>query len=159
MKVLVLYHTKTGHTLEAVEATVEGMREAGCTVEIVTAQNFDPSRLKEYDALLIGSPCWGGSVSHGLSRPIKAALEKLSSTSLNALAVAGIAVNGGYGAENTIETIGKIVKQKGCKTFVHGPIAKAGAPLSLWVGPPVASADLVRFKDFGHEFVHMCEGT
>lgn len=154
-----LFHTKTGHTLEAIEAAAEGLREAGCEVEMVTAQKFDSSCLNEYDALLVGSPCWGGSFAHGLASPIKSVLEKLEPTSLEAMAVAGISVHGGYGGEHTIETIGRIVKHKGCRNFIHGPVAKAGAPLSLWVGPPVASPDLARFKAFGYEFAQIVQNS
>lgn len=57
MKVLVLYHTKTGHTLEAANATANGIRDAGSEVDVVAVKGFDASRISDYDALIVGSPC------------------------------------------------------------------------------------------------------
>jgi menaquinone-dependent protoporphyrinogen IX oxidase len=155
MKVLFLYYTKTGHTLEAAEAVCEGLKTAGCQVDMVNAAEFNPASLESCDAMIVGSPCWGGSYGQGVSKPVRRALEKIGAGSLAGKPTGGISVNGNMGADNTIKTIGEILVQKGCGSFIHGPIAKAGAPLSLWTGPAIKPEDLERFRDFGRSFAAM----
>lgn len=71
MRILVLYHSKTGHTLEAANATAEGIRSAGSDATIVAVTDFQADSAAEYDALILGSPCWAGSITHsGVARPI-----------------------------------------------------------------------------------------
>lgn len=152
MKTLILYHTKTGHTLEAIEAVREGLKEAGCQSDKVTAAQFNPDMLKDYQAIIVGSPCWGGSYGNGLSKPVRLALERIHEGALDGLRTAAISVNGSLGGENTVKTIGEMLIKKGCASFIHGPVAKAGAPLSLWKGPAVKPEDLARYREFGRSF-------
>lgn len=149
MRVLMLYFTKTGHTLDAIKAVSEGIRENGLETDIVSLNDFNPALLKSCDAFIIGSPCWGGSMGQGVPKPVKKVLESLEVNALAGKLVAGISINGGAGAENTIKGIGKIIEKKGCRNFIQGPTAKAGSPLSLWKGPDIKANDITRFKDFG----------
>ena len=155
MKVLILYFTKTGHTLEAVNATAEGIRSAGSDVEIVKAEDFTPDMLLRCDALIVGSPCWKGSIlkKAGIADPIKKALEKLEPGSLKGKRCGGISVHSGAGAENTVRNMGYLIKDKGCDDYRYGPVAAAGVPLSLWRGPSVKPEAQEQFKAFGAEFV------
>jgi flavorubredoxin len=154
MNVLMLYFTKTGHTLEAAVATAEGIRSAGSRVELVTASDFDPAQLTSHEALIVASPCWAGSVGRPvLARPVDRALHALTPDALRGKRCGGISVHSGMGAENTIQRIGEILTLKGCADYRPGPVARAGVPLSLWKGPSVNPEDEARFSAYGTAFV------
>jgi flavodoxin len=154
VKVLILYFTKTGHTLEAVNATVEGIRSAGSEAERIAAQAFDPTQLAGYDALIVASPCWAGSVGRPvLAKPIVRALTALSTDDLRDKRCGGISVHSGIGGENTVQRIGEILAQKGNTDYRPGPVARAGVPFSVWKGPSVSPQDETRFKAYGTAFV------
>lgn len=76
MNVLLLYYTKTGHTLEAAGAVAEGIRSTGSTADLVSVQDF-VGQLDGYDALIVGSPCWAGIAGAGVAIPIDRALAAL----------------------------------------------------------------------------------
>jgi flavodoxin len=150
MRALLLYHTKTGHTLEAAEAIAKGITSAGSMVQLVPAKEFLPSQMADYNMLIVGSPCWGGSMGAGISGPIQKALNGLS-TEVKGKTCAGFSVNGGKGGLNTVRAMGAILNGKGCAKYISGPVAKAGAPLSLWKGPAVTEKDLLGYETFGIE--------
>jgi multimeric flavodoxin WrbA len=154
MKVLVLYFTKTGHTLEAANATAEGIRSAGAEVNLVTANDFDAAQLAGYDALIVASPCWAGSVGRPVLAPsIDRALAALDSDAVQSKRCGGISVHSGIGGENTIQRIGEILTERGCTDYRPGPAARAGVPFSLWKGPSVSPQDEALFKEYGSAFV------
>ena len=154
MKVLVLYFSKTGHTLEAANATAAGIRSVGSEADIVTAGDFQPSMIADCDALIVGSPCRSGSVtSTGVAKPIRRALDSLPGDCLAGRRCGGISVNSTTGGNTTVTHLGELVNEKGCADYRPGPVAKAGVPLSLWKGPSVSAEDSERFKAYGAEFV------
>jgi multimeric flavodoxin WrbA len=153
MKVLFLYHTKTGHTLEAANATAEGIRSAGSEVDLVQAKDFDPGQLADYDALIVGSPCWFGSVAGGIARPVQEALDSLAPDALQGKTCGAISVGAFAGAGGTVAALGTALEGKGAGEFRPGPTARAGVPLSVVKGPSVSAADEDSFRAFGAEFV------
>jgi multimeric flavodoxin WrbA len=153
MRVLILYHTKTGHTLEAADAAAEGIRVAGSEVDLVTAGEFSPAKLAGYDALLVGSPCWWGSVAGGVATPVQRALAGLSPDALRGKRCGAISVGAFAGANKTVANIGSTLSDKGCADFRPGPTARAGVPLSLTKGPSVTVQDEERIRAFGARFV------
>jgi flavorubredoxin len=154
MKVLILYFTKTGHTLEAANATAEGIRSAGSEADLIAAQDFNAAQLSGYDALIVASPCWAGSMGIPRLPPsLVGALNALTTDTLQNARCGGISVHSGAGGENTIKKIGEILLQKGCTDYRSGPAARAGVPLSLWKGPSVSSQDEERFKAYGTFFI------
>ena len=153
MKVLILYFTKTGHTLEAASAIAEGIYSAGSQADLVGIEDFSAADLANYDALIVGSPCWGGSLGAGVSKPIVKALDTLKPGALQGKKCSGISVHAAKGADNTIKILGEILRQKGCQDYTPGPIARAGVPFSLWKGPAVSPDDRERFRAFGVDFV------
>ena len=153
MKVLILYFTKTGHTLEAASAIVEGIYSAGSQAHLVDTEDFSAADLANYDALIVGSPCWGGIFGAGVARPIVKALDTLKPGDLQGKKCSGISVHAGKGADNTVKTLGETLRQKGCQDYTPGPIARAGVPFSLWKGPAVSPDAQERFRAFGVDFV------
>jgi len=154
MKVLILHFTKTGHTLEAANATAEGIRSAGSEADLIAAQDFDSAQLTGYDALIVASPCWAGSAGRPiLAKPLDRALAALAADDLQDMHCGGISVHARIGAENTVRRIGEILSQKGCTDYGPGPVARAGVPFSIWKGPSVSPQDEARFKNYGAMFV------
>jgi len=155
MKVLILYYTKTGHTLEAVNAVAEGIKNAGSGVDIVNVKDFIADKVSDFDALIVGSPCWVGGVSKkaGIAGPVKKALNELKADALNGKKCGGVSVNAGTGGEVTLKNIKAIIMDKGGKEYIPGPVARAGSPISLWKGPSVSAKDLELYKAYGAEFV------
>ncbi|MBC8232120.1 flavodoxin domain-containing protein [bacterium] len=153
MKILLLYYTKTGHTLEAANATVTGIRSAGAEVDLVNVKDFNPGEMTNYDALIVASPCHAGSLTEGIAKPIKKALQSLEPVALQGKRCGGISVNSGTGGERTVKSIGAILTAKGCQEYLPGPVAKAGVPLSLWKGPSVSHSDEAIFRTYGTQFL------
>jgi flavodoxin len=156
MKALILYHTKTGHTLEAANAIAEGIGEAGGQSTLVSVKDFVPAAIAEYDVFVVGSPCWAGGIGReGIASLVKKALDSIDSEA-HGMLCAGFSVNAGGGGENTVKSIGALLNRKGCKRYYGGPVGKAGVPLSLWKGPSLKEADLKRYRAFGAELVQAC---
>lgn len=153
MKALILYHTKTGHTLEAANATAEGIRSAGSEVDLVAAKEWNPAELTNYDALIVGSPCWFGSVAGGIATPVQQALDSLAPDALQGKRCGAISVGAFAGAGGTVAAMGTVLQEKGAGEFRPGPAARAGVPLSVIKGPAVSATDEQRFRAFGAEFV------
>ena len=153
MKVLILYFTKTGHTLEAVSAVAEGICSAGSVVDIVATADFDAADLEGYDGLIVGSPCWNGAFGSGIAKPVVQVLDKLPPNARKGKRGGGISVYGGVGGENTVKAIGNVLVQLGCEHYESGLAVRAGTPLSLWKGPSVSVGDEERLRAYGTQFV------
>ena len=154
MKVLILYFTKTGHTLEAANATAEGIRSAGSEVDLIAARDFDNAQLTGYNALIVASPCWAGALDQFLlPQPMERALTALAADALQDVRCGGISVHSGISGENTIRRLGEILAQKGNTDYLPGPAARAGVPFSVWKGPSVTPEDEARFETYGTAFV------
>jgi len=154
MKTLILYYTKTGHTLEAVNAVAEGIRAVGAEADLFSVDTFDPSLLRDYDGFIVGSPCWAGSLTpNGVALPVQKVLDSLAAKSLKGKRCGGIAVHSWMGGKTTERQLGRILARKGCEDYRSGPVAKAGVPFSAWTGPAVKPGDVERFKAYGAAFV------
>jgi flavodoxin len=154
VKILILYFSKTGHTLEAAHATAEGIRSAGSEVDLVTVNDFQASMMTEYEGLIVGSPCWAGSItSTGVAKPVLRAVDSLPPDCLKGKRCGGISVYAQKGGETTVKHLGTLLSRKGCEDYRPGPAAKAGSLASLWKGPSVGVQDEARFKAYGVEFV------
>jgi len=157
MNTLILYHTKTGHTLEAINPLVKGIIEAGGQAETILAEEFKIETLKNYDSLIVASPCWGGSSGiTGVAFPLVNILKKLPSDSLKDKLCGGVAIHAKYGGKGTLKHIERLLLSKGCINFKIGPVVKAGVLMSLYKGPSVKKSDELILKQFGIEFAHEC---
>lgn len=154
MRVLILYHSKTGHTLEAANATAEGIRSVGSEADIVAVTDFQVNAIAAYDGLILGSPCWAGSITHsGVAKPLTQVVDMLPVGCLEKKRCGGISVHSQTGGVHTVKALCDLLSRKGCKDCRPGPVAKAGVPFSLWKGPPVRPQDKERFKMYGAQFV------
>ena len=68
-KALVLYHSQEhGNTAAMAEATAEGLRDAGCEVDVFNTNDgrFDVTRFPQYDCVAFGSPDYYSYIAGGL---------------------------------------------------------------------------------------------
>jgi len=59
VKILITYHSDTGNTAKVGKAMKEALDEEGQDVTAIHAKKVDPSSLKSYDLVVIGSPIYG----------------------------------------------------------------------------------------------------
>ena len=75
MKILIGYHSDTGNTEKVAKSMKEGLAEEGQDVTLIPAKEIDPSSLKSYDLVLLGTGVYGGQVGKSLATIIKNATE------------------------------------------------------------------------------------
>ncbi|KIX14080.1 flavodoxin family protein [Dethiosulfatarculus sandiegensis] len=61
--VLVCYYSKGGNTRKMAEALEKGLIEAGCRVNLKKVDQVQLEDLKNADGVMVGSPCYFGSVA------------------------------------------------------------------------------------------------
>lgn len=61
-KIAVVYWSGTGNTQAMAEAVMAGAKESGAEAELLTASEFDASRMDAYDAVAFGCPAMGAEV-------------------------------------------------------------------------------------------------
>ncbi len=61
--VLVTYYSRTGNTKEMAEHVAKGAEQAGGDVKLASVDRVDASELAGYDAIIVGSPTYYGSMA------------------------------------------------------------------------------------------------
>lgn len=69
-RMIVLYHSRTGHTEKMARAVAEGASALGLEVAVARAEGFKPEKLKDYDAIAVGSPTYYGGMAAEVKRLI-----------------------------------------------------------------------------------------
>jgi NAD(P)H dehydrogenase (quinone) len=96
--VLVVYTSVKGHTAHAADAIATGVRQAGCTAELRTADEATADHLKHCDALILGTPIHMGSADWRMKRFIDSVCGPLwMKDSMVGRIGAVFATGGGYG--------------------------------------------------------------
>ncbi len=67
-KVLVVYHSVSGHTARLAQAVADGAREAGAEVTAKPVGDTSVDELAEYDGVIAGSPTYYGQMSAPLKK-------------------------------------------------------------------------------------------
>ncbi len=67
-KVLVIYDSKTGNTEKMAKEVSEGARSAGAEVTLKRVDDASVSELPEFDAIVVGSPTYFGTMSGKLKK-------------------------------------------------------------------------------------------
>jgi NAD(P)H dehydrogenase (quinone) len=68
-----LYYSRSGNTREMAEAIARAMNHAGLTTDCKPVEKVHPDDLPEYDAIVIGSPCYYGQ----MAAPVKQLIDDL----------------------------------------------------------------------------------
>ena len=61
-KIAVVYWSGTGNTQAMAEAVLEGAKAGGAEADLLTASEFDASKMDSYDAVAFGCPAMGAEV-------------------------------------------------------------------------------------------------
>ncbi len=72
-KGIVLYYSRSGNTKEMAETIAKAMTDAGLNTECTPIDKVHPDDLPEYDAVVIGSPCYYGQ----MAGPVKQFIDEL----------------------------------------------------------------------------------
>jgi flavodoxin len=156
MKILILYYSHTGHTKSAADAVTAGIVAAGGEVKMVNTKEFDPTILKDFDCLIVGSPCWQKHFGDGppqVEEPTLASIAKITDGSLANKLVGGFVVTAETKGHITLNAIEAALFAKGATDFKKGPIGKAGSPMSDWKGPKLMDETLKEYYEFGKSLV------
>lgn len=156
MRVGILYWTKTGHTERAARVIADAVTAAGGEASLIDLRQERAPDLTSFDAVVVGSPCHAGSMKFagsGIAGPVVRALSALASGSLAGKSGAAFSVNSGYGGAHTVASIERILRNAGARVAVSGPVVKAGAPLSLVVGPMASEGDNEALRRLGQQMV------
>ncbi|NHJ20204.1 MAG: flavodoxin family protein [Candidatus Lokiarchaeota archaeon] len=68
MKVLIVYETKYGNTKKAAETMGDVIKEAGNDVTVMKVDVVESERIKDYEALVIGSPTYASSQAKSIKK-------------------------------------------------------------------------------------------
>ena len=66
MKILITYHSETGNTKKIANSMKEALIEEQQVVTMLPAKEVDPSSLKSYDLVLLGSGIYAGAIGKTL---------------------------------------------------------------------------------------------
>jgi flavodoxin len=153
MKALIVYYTKTGHTLDAARFIAEGIRQEGWKTKLLEARYMEGERLENCRAFVVGSPCRAGSVpgAAGIAGPVKKMLNRLPEGCLEGQYGAAFSIHCSYGGQKTARNIDEHLEQLGATVPLAGMAVKAGAFLSLYRGPEITDEDAKKLREFGRD--------
>ena len=134
-RMLICYYSRTKHTQHMAEAVAEGAQQvAGMEVEIKDIKEIDPRSLVDYDAIIMGSPTYYGTMSAECKRLLDDSVAvhgRLEGKVGGAFSSSG---NIGGGSETTILDLLKAM-------LIHGMVV-LGSPQGDHYGPTaVGDAD------------------
>jgi flavodoxin len=147
-RAIVIYDTKFGNTEKIARALARGMEKQGIKVDCVKADEVDIDKLVEYDFLVIGGPTHG----FGVSRPMKAFLEKLRSVDLEGkkafafdtkIKASWLAGSAGKGIEKTLERLGMSIVKPHSSAIVKatkGPLKEGMEEMFEQIGGEIAES-------------------
>jgi len=146
LNVLVVYETKYGNTKQAAETIAEGMKEVEqIKTEVINVNDVDYNKVQDFDAIIIGSPTWGGNCTG----TIKNFINELAGLSLNEKSYAIFDTNAGIPLlSNAVKKMEKLIGKKvpSLKKILPGlPIRVKGTK------GPIVEGELPKCQNFGKE--------
>ena len=142
-KVIVVYESKYGNTKLVAETIIEGMREvSGIEAVLSELKEVDLDQVREFDAILVGSPNHIGNAT----RSIRKFIDELGKLRLEGKMIAVFDTYIGGDFEKAVRKMEKQISEK-------APGLKVVAPgLSIRVKGmkgPIAEGELPKCKEFG----------
>ena len=146
MNVLIVYETKFGNTKQAAETIAEGMKEVEqINTEVINVNEVDYSKVKDFDAIIIGSPTWAGNCTD----TIKNFINELAGLSLSEKFYAVFDTNTG------LPLLSKAVKKMEKRIGKQIPSLKKvlpGLPIRVkGQKGPIIEGELPKCQNFGKE--------
>ena len=143
---MIVYETKFGNTKKAAETIAEGMKEGEqIETEVVNVNDVDYSKVRDFDAIIIGSPTWAGNCTD----TIKNFINELAGLSLNEKSYAVFDTNSGIPLlSKAVKKMEKLVGKKmpSLKKILPGlPVRVKGTK------GPIVEGELPKCQNFGKE--------
>lgn len=143
---LIVYETKFGNTKKAAETIAEGMKEVEqINTEVINVNDVDYSKVRDFDAIIIGSPTWAGNCTD----TIKNFINELTGLSLNEKSYAVFDTNSG------LPLLSKAVKKMEKRIDKLIPNLKRilpGLPIRVkGTKGPIIEGELPKCQNFGKE--------
>lgn len=139
-RMLIVYYSRTGNTARMAEYVAKGASEVtGVEVEIRSVDQVTPADLLDYDAIVMGSPVYYGTMAAELKQLIDESVQfhgRLDGKVCGAFASSG---GPGGGNETTVMDILKAL-------MIHGMVAK-GMVMGDHYGPIAVGAPDERSQD------------
>lgn len=127
-KMLIIYYTRTQHTQGMAEIVADGARQVeGVTVEVRPVSQVEAKDLLEFDAIVMGSPTYYGSMAAELKQLVDDSVEFHGQLEGKVGGAFTSSANIGGGNETTIMDILKAM-------LIHGMIVQ-GSPSGDHYGP------------------------
>ena len=139
-KMLIVYYSRTGNTAKMAEFVAKGASEVpGVEIEVKPVEEVSPATLLDYDAIVMGSPVYYGTMAAELKQLIDESVKfhgRLDGKVCGAFASSG---GPGGGNETTVLDILKAL-------MIHGMVAK-GMAMGDHYGPIAVGAPDERSQD------------
>ena len=133
-KILICYYSRTQHTQRMAQAVAEGAAQIDNTdVEIKSVDEIQPNDLRSYDAIIMGSPTYYGSMASELKKLIDESVAFHGKLAGKVGGAFSSSANVGGGNETTVMDILKAM-------LIHGMVIQ-GAAMGDHYGP-VAVGDV-----------------
>jgi NAD(P)H dehydrogenase (quinone) len=101
-KGIVVYHSRSGNTKEMAEIIAKAMNDSGLTTECKSVEDAEPDTLPDYDAVVIGSPCYYGQMAASVKQLIDDLVGRHGQLSGKVGAAFSSSANIGGGSESTV---------------------------------------------------------
>ena len=150
-KAAIIYESVYGNTKIVAEAIAEGLKDAGVEATLHVLKGFDTATLKDYDAVLVGSPNHVGGATIAMRRFIG----KLGKLKLEGKWVAAFDTYGGSAHAQALKKMsdGLAKSAPGMKLVIPGLSVKV-----LGMKGPIADGELPRCREFGKGFANKLKG-
>ena len=102
---LIAYYSRTGHTKAMAEEIAQGAREAGAQVELHSVENVKADSLIKYEAIVLGSPDYYGSMAAQVKKLLDDSVQLHGELAGKVGGAFASAANIGGGNETTILSI------------------------------------------------------
>ena len=153
MKILIGYHSRSGHTKKMADAIARGVTKENITVAVKTIDRITVDELLDYEAIIFGSPTYYGLMAAEVKRLFDESVKihgKLSGKIGGAFSSSGMM---GGGGETTIMSILEAF-------MVHGMIIIGDARLQhmgpLAIGDPDGNA-IDTCEKYGHKIAELAK--
>ena len=101
-KGIVVYYSRSGNTQEMAEIIAQAMNDAGLSTVYKTVDQVAADDLPEYDAIVLGSPCYYGQMAGSLKHLIDELVGRHGQLNGKVGAAFSSSANSGGGSETTI---------------------------------------------------------
>jgi len=150
-KAVISYQSVYGNTKQVAESIAEGMREAGVEAALHDVKGFDAGTLKDYDAILVGSPNHVG----GATIAMRKFIGKLGKLKLEGKWVAAFDTYGGSAHAQALKKMSESLAHSapGMRLVTPGLSVKV-----MGMKGPIAEGELPRCREFGKSLAARLKG-